>query len=479
MAGFDKFNDGGQGYFYWDSMSTEKEILGLIVSPINNNQSHGRWIRVFDRDINIKWLGAKGDGIHNCSSKIKSVINYLQKNEGGTIYFPKGKYAISEAISVYENIKVLGAGPRLTCITAMDNFKDIALLRIEKADNVYLESFELFGNKSELEKINSYSGIYVYQSNNLKVDNLRINNFKNGGIRILKESNHVNIINSEIFDIEGVAGASGIIIDDSKYSRISFCNIYNCNPKNRESINATDDGNGIFFHKGSEGGLVFGNIIRKCGRRAVKIQSSSIVVSENYIEDCAQAGIQIQLLPKDGGPIEDIILSNNIIQKYIFGTYGVVLEKYCRNISISNMIIENVYAGIEIRHGVQGVRISQCIIKNTEAWGIRIEQLDTIDPPITQDIMITGNNLQSCGNYSMKPSIEVRVGKVPVELISIYHNHVLNAKSYAIAIQNEDLRNISIKNNTLSSFQFKNSPILLPSNITNKYQNNFVEPTKK
>jgi len=478
VAGFRVVNDGGQGFFYWDSLSTEKEIPGLIISPISIEKGRGRWMRVFDEEINIKWLGAKGDGITDNSPKIKSIISFVRKIGGGTVYFPKGKYAISEAISVCENLKIIGDGMHLTRILPLSTFSDIALLRIEKTDNVKLESFELSGKKSELKKIDSYSGIYIYQSNNLNINNLYIHNFQNGGIRVLKQSTHVIIMNSEINDIAGIPGASGVIIDDSKYCRISFCKITNCNPKDNENINRTDDGNGIFFHKGSDGGWAFGNIFKNCGRRAIKVQSSSIRVSENYIEDCAQAGIQVQLLPKDGGPIEDILLSNNIIKNIRFGNYGVVLENYCKNILISNLIIDNVYAGIEIRHGVQGVKINQCSIKNTKAWGIRIEQLETNEPPITQDILISNNKLNSCGNQELKPSIEVRAGKTPVELVSIYNNHILNSANYSISIKNKNMRYIKIANNTLNSFKFENSPIYFPSGANNLYQNNTVVTVK-
>lgn len=67
-----------------------------------------------DLDINVKALGAKGDGVTDDTSIIQSAIA-----SGKTVYFPAGTYLISSALSVTnDNTQLVGAGIGVTTIKA-------------------------------------------------------------------------------------------------------------------------------------------------------------------------------------------------------------------------------------------------------------------------------------------------------------------------------------------------------------------------
>lgn len=57
--------------------------------------------------VNVKNFGAKGDGVSDDFESIQRAINSL-KEEGGTVYFPSGKYAFSQTIVLPSHIRILG-----------------------------------------------------------------------------------------------------------------------------------------------------------------------------------------------------------------------------------------------------------------------------------------------------------------------------------------------------------------------------------
>ena len=56
--------------------------------------------------LNVKSFGAKGDGVTDDSISIQRAINSLK--EGGTLFFPSGKYAFGQTITLPSHIRILG-----------------------------------------------------------------------------------------------------------------------------------------------------------------------------------------------------------------------------------------------------------------------------------------------------------------------------------------------------------------------------------
>ncbi|MBM80401.1 MAG: hypothetical protein CMJ78_07380 [Planctomycetaceae bacterium] len=83
-------------------------------SPANNgtvvacqDKEQGRWHRVEDYPINVKWFGAKGDGA-NSTVAFQAALDAA--SGGGTVQIPTGQYLIDKPLRVYQGTTVLGDG---------------------------------------------------------------------------------------------------------------------------------------------------------------------------------------------------------------------------------------------------------------------------------------------------------------------------------------------------------------------------------
>jgi len=116
LLGYYTKGDGGGGTFYWDATSTDTDNGGTIIQA--TGVVDGRWIRNYSGAVNVKWFGAKGDGITDDTSAIQlamSALDYYSTNTGLSIYigykgileFVPGVYLISASIPLgsYTNIK--------------------------------------------------------------------------------------------------------------------------------------------------------------------------------------------------------------------------------------------------------------------------------------------------------------------------------------------------------------------------------------
>jgi hypothetical protein len=60
--------DGGQGVFIWQHGVATGDDGGTIIVP----SAAGRWVRIYDHAINVKWFGAKGDGTTDDTAAIQA-----------------------------------------------------------------------------------------------------------------------------------------------------------------------------------------------------------------------------------------------------------------------------------------------------------------------------------------------------------------------------------------------------------------------
>jgi len=102
--------EGGGGVFYWDATKAKSEHNGgtiidpTAVYPIDwNNQTQlgtwfdtsnagtGCWVRQFDGAVNVRWFGAKGDGVTDDTKSIQEVITAFS-----SVHFLEGTYLCGE-----------------------------------------------------------------------------------------------------------------------------------------------------------------------------------------------------------------------------------------------------------------------------------------------------------------------------------------------------------------------------------------------
>lgn len=100
VLGYYTKGDGGGGTFYWDSDSTETDNNGTIIQA--TNIAIGRWKRITEGIVNIKWFGVKGDGITDDTLSIQSVLTYYSGKKE-TIFIPSSEYLTSNTITLNKN----------------------------------------------------------------------------------------------------------------------------------------------------------------------------------------------------------------------------------------------------------------------------------------------------------------------------------------------------------------------------------------
>lgn len=95
MTGYYAEGDGGGGWWYWADSSTDTANDGTIVQA--TGVTTGRWKRVYDGAINVKWFGAKGDAATDDTTYIQAAIDATAA--GGSLYFPPGSYKITSVLT--------------------------------------------------------------------------------------------------------------------------------------------------------------------------------------------------------------------------------------------------------------------------------------------------------------------------------------------------------------------------------------------
>jgi hypothetical protein len=71
--------------------------------------------------VSVKDFGAVGDGVTDDTAAIQAAVTYVNGLGGGTVYLPQGNYIITAPISIYSNIRFIGAGGESTKITKTTN----------------------------------------------------------------------------------------------------------------------------------------------------------------------------------------------------------------------------------------------------------------------------------------------------------------------------------------------------------------------
>ncbi len=111
LLGRTSAGDNGGGDFIYSSSSIATPYDGLVVQPDVGN---GRWLRIITSNaIDLRWTGAKGDGVTNDRTSIQIAINFGLAT-GIPVYVPPtfDSFRVEGAITVYgSNLRIFGCGP--------------------------------------------------------------------------------------------------------------------------------------------------------------------------------------------------------------------------------------------------------------------------------------------------------------------------------------------------------------------------------
>lgn len=129
--------------------------------------------------INVKTLGAKGDGLKDDYSIIQSAINKANSTND-TVYIPSGTYLISSTLLLKDNVQIVGDGPFLTKIKMSPNITTGIMCKLDSdvTKGIVISNLEVYGDKSKnIKQTALYLENYHYLCD---VKNIRISNVNKG-----------------------------------------------------------------------------------------------------------------------------------------------------------------------------------------------------------------------------------------------------------------------------------------------------------
>lgn len=105
LAGETTRGDGYGGIFYWISESPPSVTHdGGFYVVASSGTPTGYWKRQIDGFLSVRWFGATGDGVTDDTAAIQIAINAAltvrRGVEGNTVYFPPGRYKITQSLTV-------------------------------------------------------------------------------------------------------------------------------------------------------------------------------------------------------------------------------------------------------------------------------------------------------------------------------------------------------------------------------------------
>lgn len=284
--------------------------------------------------INVRDFGAKGDGTTDDTEAIQAAVNFAGEKGGGFIVFPSGTFIVETINILFNNIHLIGSGMGVTVLKAKQSkcvidgyeygviqfnmpiggytgpssiipLKDCSVLRMS-IDGSMTEDYAnecenlISGDNADSVTARGHSGINSYRMSNFFIDSVHIYDCYNYGIGNVG-SNFENRSNVHITNciIERTA-RDGI---DTKVGIENF-HIENCDISysgyiTESRVGVLTDQVGIDLRPIE--GFVSGNRIRKTVSAGIRIRDvlpesgevQKIIIENNYLYDCGNAGLQI------------------------------------------------------------------------------------------------------------------------------------------------------------------------------------------
>jgi hypothetical protein len=231
LLGFHTKGDGGGGVFYWDATKDKSEhnggtiidpsIAGLVAnweytqnlyfSPAVIGQ--GCWVREYSGAVDVKWFGAKGDGVADDTAAIQAALDSGHRS----VYIPEGTYNISAALFPKSSQRVVFLGGKIATTKIIP--VDECAIKLANVSDVVIEGADINCNNHA-----ANSGIIVRENtSNIEIYKTRVVNAawdatRGGGRGIIIEANTGtqgriivdNLIATNVDTVIGVQGFTGM-----------------------------------------------------------------------------------------------------------------------------------------------------------------------------------------------------------------------------------------------------------------------------
>lgn len=345
VLGYYEKGDGGGGTFYWDATSIEADNGGTIIQA--TGVTTGRWKRVFSGAVNVKWFGAKGDGVTDDTVAIQNAVDVLNMD----CEFDDSTYLITNTITVGlaskktidgKNAKILFTGTGvcldINCVNGtlysydkiIKNFtftnsggsNTAIALRLNNARRCDINSLKFFGKFAKCIFASEFKEGFI---SNINIENDPSN--KTGVGISLASCLNVSITESFIGYCE-----YGVKFDTPINSGVGHGNEGITISNNTVVANSTGiDLGGVFIS-------IVNNTIDLCGTNGIITTGNSISILSNWIQCYA---ITNNVLCDIRGAI-DIVVSNNMFINGIGATEITGILADSTKISVCNNVFDGV-----------------------------------------------------------------------------------------------------------------------------------------
>lgn len=346
--GFREVNDGGSGeYIVSDTQPTTVYI------------SYGSKYALVVGDLNVKALGAYGDGVHDDTAYFSAC-----KESTKPLYIPKGTYVVNNSLS-FSNRKIIGDNAHIDLTSAVPY--ENAYFRWADKSNGEISGIRFDGTNSD------YLGYCLSCIGNVDCNYEDIK-FENCNGYCLRVNDNLRCVFNNIYgkNITGGQGYPGGIVYGMGIVECSFENI-RCH---RIADHA------IYIVHNSEDIVISNCVLYECGYNSLTsgaaiiiYGSSKNITINNCVCDKCKCGITVQRYPDEGSP-SNVIISNCIVTNASQDGFTIFGETENNVIGciVSNCIARDIgQDGFNIRY------TTGCSIYNCEIYDSARDCIDIID----------------------------------------------------------------------------------------------------
>ena len=331
--------------------------------------------------INVKKMGAVGDGVTDDRLSIQTSINKAVSEGKGEVYLPEGNYLlikesggeITEALTIPSNITFKGDGIGKTKLILQDNAPDWTRVVgiANNAENVTIENLSIDGKMQTLVGGGNehMAGIFVKKGKNITIKNVEIKNTRGDSIQfyggseepflsnvyvdscILGETGRNNITAEQVTNVfisnTIMENAEASCFDSEPFSNPTLMTNLTYFLSNNIMRNCNSD---AFQVTGYAKFLFANNRLENIGGKAFYIRNAEGNLVNNFIEN--SQGVYIV------GNSKNINLHDNVILGESYNDHCIIVLTSLgtpKNISIKNNLIENYgspsYSAIQTKGG--------------------------------------------------------------------------------------------------------------------------------
>lgn len=266
----------------------------------------------------------------DCSSYIQAALDAVVAAGGGTVYFPAGTYAISSALSIYSNVRYLGAGSNASVLQILGTPGPVAIFRtIASVSDVEFDSLGFVGSVNYPADSTVYKQTYASRNTAIQTAGGAATGF------VVKNCSFIEFSQGSI-DING-ATSSNIKITNNTFTKGSYCShVINIRHQAAQteanrltdiviSGNTFDEcGPEYFYDPSKEDWVASANCL-------IVDRTRNVSIANNIAKDVA-GGIRVE-------DSKYVAVTGNVVTGA--GGEGISFYKYCTNCSATGNVIQN------------------------------------------------------------------------------------------------------------------------------------------